>query len=166
MVFLLGLSPVASGLWARTARAHGAKTHSEEAESHERGMKAVKDRIPSTYREIQRSPVEISPESLARGRALFARHCTLCHGEGGRGDGPAAEGMAIRPANFLNLGHSDTYSPGEKFWIITHGGLETGMPAFGDTLTERERWELVNHIRFLQGRIGAGTPPQPHLDKE
>lgn len=39
----------------------------------------------------------------APGATLFARHCAVCHGESGRGDGPMAGVMVIKPADLTSL---------------------------------------------------------------
>lgn len=132
------------------ARAHGDK-HKENGNAHMQTMMQVKERIPEEYRIMDRTPVSPTPQSLASGRELFARHCAVCHGQDGKGDGPAAAAMDPRPANFLELDHSAIYGPGEKYWLIGNGSGETGMPAF-DKLGPAERWDLVNFILSLQGK--------------
>ncbi len=37
--------------------------------------------------------------AVERGRVLFERHCAVCHGKAGTGDGPAASAMTRRPTN-------------------------------------------------------------------
>ncbi|MFN6979250.1 MAG: c-type cytochrome [Gemmobacter sp.] len=37
------------------------------------------------------------------GKDLYATYCAGCHGDGGRGDGPAAAGLAARPADLTRL---------------------------------------------------------------
>lgn len=37
------------------------------------------------------------------GAADFATFCTACHGTGGKGDGPLAEGLDTKPANLTQL---------------------------------------------------------------
>jgi len=41
-----------------------------------------------------------TPTLLDRGAALFKQNCTSCHGDGGRGDGPAAGTLNPKPRNF------------------------------------------------------------------
>jgi putative copper resistance protein D len=41
------------------------------------------------------------------------------------------------------------------FWWLTHG-LKQGMPAFGATLSEDDRWDLINFLRALS----AEKPPR------
>ena len=45
------------------------------------------------------------PERAAveRGKATFHDSCAACHGEGGKGDGPASDAMKHRPANLTTL---------------------------------------------------------------
>lgn len=40
---------------------------------------------------------------LPTGRALFMENCAACHGAGGRGDGPLAEGLSRPPADLTRL---------------------------------------------------------------
>jgi mono/diheme cytochrome c family protein len=37
------------------------------------------------------------------GLDLFIEHCASCHGRSGRGDGPGAEALAVRPADLTRL---------------------------------------------------------------
>jgi len=46
-----------------------------------------------------RSPTGFASASIVRGAALFPAHCAACHGAEGRGDGPAAKGLPVPPAN-------------------------------------------------------------------
>ncbi len=51
-----------------------------------------------------------------------------------------------RPADFrvhMAPGHTDT----QLFDWIAHGVAGTGMPAFGENLTEEQIWDVINYIR-------------------
>lgn len=45
------------------------------------------------------------PERAAvdRGKATFRESCAACHGDGGKGDGPASDAMKRRPTNLTTL---------------------------------------------------------------
>jgi len=60
-------------------------------------------------------------ENLRNGKKIFAANCVLCHGQTGKGDGPAAVGFASKPADFTDPGHSRFYSDRGRFWIIKNG---------------------------------------------
>lgn len=130
--------------------AHDHPGHLDHHDAHMQAMLREKERIPAEFRIMDRTPVTPTATSLARGKMLYEKHCSVCHGKEGRGDGPAAAGLETRPASFLDLEHSSIYSPGEKYWIIGNGTKETGMPGFGHLLAADERWGLVNHILSLQ----------------
>jgi len=48
---------------------------------------------------VELDPVPTNPPTLARGRELYAARCASCHGDVGRGDGPAAAGLVPPPAD-------------------------------------------------------------------
>ncbi len=47
--------------------------------------------------------VACAPERQVSGRALFTDYCASCHGDSGRGDGPAAEGLGKMPADLTTI---------------------------------------------------------------
>jgi mono/diheme cytochrome c family protein len=89
-----------------------------------------------------------NPEKgTAAGKKSVETNCASCHGAQGKGDGPAAAALNPKPANW----QSDKVkkeSDGELFWKITNG--RGPMPPWKH-LPEKERWEIVNYIRTLQG---------------
>src|SRR5438552_7521580 len=50
----------------------------------------------------------LDPRDVQAGQALFARNCSPCHGESGRGDGASAAGFGTKPdrkSTRLNSSH-------------------------------------------------------------
>ena len=39
-------------------------------------------------------------DSYDQGKSIYEQKCTICHGAGGKGDGPAAAALAKHPADF------------------------------------------------------------------
>ncbi|HJU18074.1 MAG TPA: copper homeostasis membrane protein CopD [Stellaceae bacterium] len=110
-----------------------------------------------------------SAAAVAAGAAVYAENCAICHGAGGHGDGPAAAGLPIRPAD-LTEPHLFAHSPGDLFWWISHGRANGVMPGFARVLTPRRRWDVIHFIRaraagVLAQRIGRGvtTDAAPQL---
>ena len=95
--------------------------------------------------------------AIARGARLFTRDCVACHGEQGRGDGPAGRdlpglqammpGAKRGPADFTNLrrmaGLSDVHLQGK----LLRGGMGTGMPEFGSLYTSDDEWAVIAFVR-------------------
>ena len=115
---------------------------------------ADEDWVAPPAERARANPVPDSPASVARGRALFQRHCTVCHGPKGLGDGPAsAEARDLTdPAVQARL------TDGEIFWKIGTGREkddEMAMPAFARQIRAQDRWKLVRYVRTL----AAPLPP-------
>ena len=104
------------------------------------------DAYPTTY---IKNPLPAETEVVARGETLFQTHCSVCHGQAGRGDGPAAAGLNPKPAD-LKAEHVDDHTDGDIFWWLNYGIAGTAMPGFKDTLSDTERWELIRFIRSLR----------------
>jgi mono/diheme cytochrome c family protein len=94
-----------------------------------------------------KNPIPPTPETLADAEQLFSDNCVLCHGEKGLGDGPGAKTIKVKPANFTDAKLMAAETDGSLFWKMSNG--RGPMPSWKDTLTDKERWELVGFIRKL-----------------
>jgi mono/diheme cytochrome c family protein len=99
-----------------------------------------------------RDPELVTAASIAGGRDLYRQHCSTCHGEHGRGNGPSAAGLDPPPADLVL--HVPQHTEGELFYMITRGMPNSAMPAWGPVLSDRERWHLVHYLNEL----AAGVP--------
>lgn len=79
---------------------------------------------------------------VARGRALFQRNCTLCHGTAGQGQ----TGPNLRDDHWLK--GSDLQRICES---IANGNPATGMAAWSPALTPDELVALASYIASLHG---------------
>ena len=96
-----------------------------------------------------KNPVKATRASIQKGKEIYEKKCTLCHGVKGDGDGPVSAGLNPKPTNFKDS-HGEKMTDGEHFWKITTG--RGGMPAFTKDLTEEERWHVINYINTLNRR--------------
>ena len=93
-------------------------------------------------------------ERAAAAAATFEKQCAVCHGDDGRGDGPAAYLLYPRPRDFgtglFRLVSTVNGFPSDRdlFRTITRGIPRSSMPAWSH-LTEEDRWGLVHHVRKL-----------------
>jgi putative copper resistance protein D len=100
------------------------------------------------------NPVPATTDSIARGRLIYLANCSSCHGTDGLGNGPQAAGMLPMPGD---IGSSvSQLSDGPLYDLITNGVVGTQMPAFATSLSENDRWDLVNE---LHNRWPAGRQP-------
>ena len=93
------------------------------------------------------NPLTRNEETLAAGKNIFQSQCNVCHGEKGKGNGPAGAALHPKPADLTSEKVSQQ-SDGAIFWKITTGN--SPMPSFKLSLSEQQRWQLVNYIRLLQ----------------
>lgn len=93
-----------------------------------------------------KSKVPFTKESIAKGRTLFARNCTACHGNDGKAQvDVVANATDLTDPKVWGSGTSE----GEIFRSIRDGAGDT-MPPFKSQLrAEEEMWHLVNFIRSL-----------------
>ena len=85
---------------------------------------------------------------LKLGRPLFQENCVICHGKAGKGDGEAAAAMKPRPKSLADKA-VQAQTDGELFWKTSEG--REAMPGW-KSISEKERWALVHHIRSLAGK--------------
>ncbi len=106
--------------------------------------------LPAAY-EGMTNPVDATEESLARGQEIYTTHCQSCHGADGMGAGPAGENLDPPPASIAHT--SQMLGDDYLFWRISEGGamepFNSAMPAWKQTLSEQERWHVINYIRSL-----------------
>jgi putative copper export protein/mono/diheme cytochrome c family protein len=107
--------------------------------------------------------------SVARGAPLFAENCAVCHGAGGRGNGPLAGKLPVRPAD-LTAPHLFAHKIGDIFWWVSNGSDSRVMPGFANKLNPDQRWDLINFVLarnagVLTARANSqvSTAPAPPL---
>ena len=81
--------------------------------------------------------------------AHFHETCRLCHGAPGYDRAEFAEGLYPSPPQLDSDGIRTEVTNAELFWIIQNGLKMTGMPAFGNTHTDRQIWSIAAFVRQL-----------------
>ncbi len=101
------------------------------------------------------NPYPMTTEVIELGELKFAQNCSVCHGVTGEGNGPAAINLVPRPANLHEHAIYGVHTDGTLYDWITNGYPENpAMPAWGDTLTDEERWAVVSYLRTLPPENG------------
>jgi mono/diheme cytochrome c family protein len=107
------------------------------------------------------------PASAPPGRRLFVRHCAVCHGPEGRGNGPAAPSLIPRPRDFTSgelryrtTGPDEPPAEEDLERTVREGLHASAMPAFGDLLSADELRAVVAEVRRLAGETGPAPAPR------
>ena len=122
----------------------------------------IKTFSPRFTTEKPETPIVIPPDpgysdaSVERGGGVYAKYnCAQCHGAGGQGDGPSAHelkddwGNALVPYD-LSKGHVKCGDQSTDIYRVFMSGLAgTPMPAFADSLSSADAWDLVHFIQSL-----------------
>ncbi|RBI72301.1 cytochrome c [Roseovarius sp. TE539] len=123
-------------------------------------------------------PVMPATVDIAQGEALYAQNCAACHGANLEGQPdwrtPDADGRLPAPPHD-ETGHTWHHPDRMLFQYTKLGGREalarqgvkfdSGMPAFGDVLTDREIWNILAYIQSTwPERAGAAQAERTAAD--
>lgn len=86
------------------------------------------------------NPSEYNLTNVKKGKDLYLKNCKSCHGDAGKNN--ALPLVPVPPDVASEKMH--TNSEGELYYKITKG--KGGMPQFESTLSDDDRWRLVNYI--------------------
>ena len=111
---------------------------------------------PDDAKKVQ-NPVKATPDGLASAAHAYKLNCAGCHGVKGDGNGAAAAGLERKPANFTDAKFMSERTDGDLFWKISNG--RPPMPTW-QTLSETQRWELVNYLRTLAAKATSTNKEQ------
>ncbi len=121
---------------------------------------AEPDSIPAAVAERLANPRTRTAESLNRGKWVYATYCLVCHGDGGKGDGPvsATVGGPFPGIRDLTDALSRSRSDGYLYGLVTNAPAmgRPVMPHYGDKIRGTDRWDVVNYVRQLQQQSGGG----------
>ena len=118
-------------------------------------------------------------QALEHGKAVYAQNCLACHGEKGDGNGPAAAFLLPKPRSFVEAKYRLRSTPTgqlptdvDLFRAVSLGMAGTPMPPWKHSLSDDDRWAVVEYIKSFSPRftdpsetkptvIALSTPP-PH----
>lgn len=113
-------------------------------------------------------PPAFSAESAKAGREIYQEmECANCHGDQGRGDGPSAPTLvndARQPILPADLTKRWTFRGGPSrsdiYRTFSTGLNGTPMPSYADSLSDEQRWRLVDYVYSL------GTADTPNYSEQ
>ena len=116
------------------------------------------------------NPVPLTEANLMEGVRLYADHCAICHGTSA-GVGAVsgiARGEYPGPPQLTTDGVEDD-PEGYTYWKVKHGIRLTGMPAWRDSLSDRQIWTLALLLKHMdklppEARAAWAQRPTPQPD--
>jgi mono/diheme cytochrome c family protein len=99
-------------------------------------------------------------KSLENGKKQYTTYCQPCHGSTGMGNGPVSSAYPGRPGPFAGvfplIGLTTGRSDGYLYNVIRVGS--GGVPGFRmpsyQRVASRDRWDIVNYVRYLDSKKG------------
>jgi cytochrome c oxidase cbb3-type subunit 2 len=138
-------TPMASGIVA-FAGADRARAFAAEHRGEVVTLAALGGERPAAVAAAPGAKRPFSDEDVAKGRPIYVRECSSCHGERGAGDGPAASFLDPRPRDFtkgmFKLRTTASMQPpttADVLRVIERGIPGTAMPSFGFLSPEERR---------------------------
>ena len=123
------------------------------------GVTLLADQAPTM------SAVPASAASAERGKAIYLGKCVECHGDAGKGDGPAAMLMAPRPRDFTSgkyeIRSTETGSvPTDDDLVrsVSQGLPGTAMPAWKTLLSDADIRDVVEYVKSFSPRFKSDAP--------
>jgi mono/diheme cytochrome c family protein len=117
--------------------------------------------VPFTQAELETvaaglaNPIPASTEVLARGGVVYQNQCVTCHGVQGEGNGPVVGNGRFPLGPSLLGGPTVARTDGYLYGVVRVGrGL---MPAYGERMSDADRWAVVHYLRQLQGAGGTAA---------
>jgi mono/diheme cytochrome c family protein len=98
------------------------------------------------YVDTIKNPITFGQSEKTEATKIYTSTCWACHGLDGKGNGPAAANMKIKPADHTSS-KVQAESDGSLFWKISTGRGD--MQPYLKVLSVKQRWALVHYIRSL-----------------
>jgi cytochrome c oxidase cbb3-type subunit 3 len=95
----------------------------------------------------------VGAQSPGEGQKLYATYCSGCHGDKGKGDGPAAKSLPVKPVDHTDSKIMNELSDKYLQEIISKGGTAVGkssfMPSWGGQLNDKQVRDIVVYMRSI-----------------
>ena len=102
------------------------------------------------------TPAPFTPQQVVAGFCQYETHCVACHGAAGVARQQWVSGLEPEPPYLLDA--PQRFQRRELFWIVQNGIKMTAMPAWRDSMSEPEMWEVVAWLE-----ASSKLPPQTYV---
>jgi len=90
-----------------------------------------------------------------KGKPIYEKHCLICHGPQGRGDGPMGKSLSPPAANFSSP-ESMNKSDAQLLKVIREGHPDTAMTSWKGSLSDQEFQDVLAYVRRLSRGLDKG----------
>ena len=161
-----GLAILLAGIIAYVAVAFGLVPANADGRASGLERWAARTSLNATIRREANNVSDLVPptdDNLSAGMKVYAENCMVCHGASDGKPSNVAHGLYQHAPQLGDHGVEDD-PESEIYWKVQHGIRFTGMPAFGDSLTNTQLWQLVTflkHMDKLPPTVAAAWKKQP-----
>jgi mono/diheme cytochrome c family protein len=111
------------------------------------------DKMPDAAKyKGKKNPFPDDAATQAAGKAVFVKNCATCHGDNGKGDGPAGMALDPKPRDFT----TGEFKNGGEDWqvmrTIMGGSPNTGMAPWDGRMSEDDGWKVERYVKSLKGK--------------
>ncbi len=121
---------------------------------------------PAQYADLTWPPGADLDRGAPLGARVFARHCAVCHGPNGRGNGPAAPSMFPRPRDFSSgrfkyksTGAGEPPTDDDLLRTVRDGLPASAMPYFAGLLSTEELNAVVAQVKSYSSAFSRPGRP-------
>lgn len=91
---------------------------------------------------MPQAPMPTNEATLQAGAKVYIQQCAVCHGTPTGPISRIASGMSPPPPQLFHGEGVSNRPIGETYWKVANGIRLTGMPAFHNSLSEKQMWEV------------------------
>ena len=109
-------------------------------------------------------PYRLTAQDTTAGKKVYVKWCAGCHGEDGKGDGPAAAYMLPRPRDFTGAvyqirttANSQLPTDADLMRSIDDGLFGTAMPGWKGRLSDAERRDVLAYLKTFSAFFADTT---------
>jgi mono/diheme cytochrome c family protein len=115
-------------------------------------IESIVDYVRNTF-----MPAASGPDS-SRGRAIYSKNCSVCHGEKGDGRSRAQGSLNPPPRDFTTPGAREELTQQRMITSVTFGRANTAMAGFKTQLSQADISAVVEYIRegFMRNSSTVG----------
>ncbi len=89
-----------------------------------------------------------TPELVEYGHKFFSTNCAMCHGNEGKGDGPAGQALNPKPRNLVEGKWTQGEGIISHFKVLQNGIQGSSMAAYGH-FKPADRWAVLHYIESI-----------------